>query len=147
MKGLGKLMVTVSAVFLLATAAIAEDGIHKLALQVTDNDPQKMNTVLNVASNVARYYSEQAEEVDIKIVAFNAGLNMFRADTTPVGKRMKSFTQSMPNVTFEACNNTLQAMSKNEGKEIELLEGVEIVPSGAITLIELDEGGYTIIRP
>lgn len=54
----GRIAVAVSAVFLLVTGAIAQDGVHKLALQITDNDPQKMNTVLNVASNVSRQYSE-----------------------------------------------------------------------------------------
>jgi len=31
-----------------ATASIAQDGLadHKLALQISDNNPQKMNTVL-----------------------------------------------------------------------------------------------------
>jgi hypothetical protein len=136
-----------SVVLTLATSAFADDGVHKLALQVTDNDPQKMNTVLNVAANVARHYTDMGEEVDIKVVAFNQGLHMFRADTSPVSDRMKSFAQSMPNVTFEACNNTLQAMTKKAGKDIVLLEGVEIVPAGAVALMELDGDGYTILRP
>lgn len=142
-----RLAVAASALLMLGSAVWADDGVHKLALQVSDNDPQKMNTVLNVASNVARHYSEIGEEADIKIVAFNAGLHMFRADTSPVSDRMKSFVQSMPNVSFEACDNTRQGMAKKEGKDIPLLEGVEIVPAGAVTLMELDEDGYTILRP
>ena len=46
---------------------------HKLALQISDNDPDKMNAVLNVATNVSKFYSYKGEEVDIQIVAFNAG--------------------------------------------------------------------------
>lgn len=147
MRLFAKLAAALSAIVMLATAALAQDGVHKLALQITDNDPQKMNTVLNVAANVARHYTDMGEEVDIKVVAFNQGLHMFRADTSPVGERMKSFVQSMPNVAFEACNNTLQAMTKKAGKEIDLLEGVEIVPAGAVALMELDQDGYTILRP
>jgi len=70
----------------ITVSASAGVGAHKLVLQISDNDPQRMNTVLNVASNVARNYSDLGEEVDIKIVAFNAGLHMLRPDTTPVGK-------------------------------------------------------------
>jgi intracellular sulfur oxidation DsrE/DsrF family protein len=147
MKTLSRLVTALAAILLLATAALAEDGIHKLALQITDNDPQKMNTVLNVAANVARHYSDLGEEIDIKVVAFNAGLHMFRTDTSPVAERMKSFAQSMPNVAFEACNNTRQAMAKNEGKDIPLMDNVEVVPAGAVALMELDGDGYTIIRP
>ena len=147
MKALARLAMALSALLVLATASVAEEGVHKLALQISDNDPQKMNTVLNVAANVSRLYSETGEEVDIKIVAFNAGLHMLRSDTSPVSERMKSFTQSMPNVTFEACNNTRQAMAKKEGKDIPLLDNVEVVPAGVVALMDLDGDGYTIIRP
>src|SRR6187399_2062698 len=93
------------------------DGPHRLALQISDNDPDKMNAVLNVAANVSKYYSDKGEEVDIQIVAFNAGLNMLLADTSPVKPRLKSFKESMPNVSFMACENTLEAMTRKAGKE------------------------------
>lgn len=127
--------------------AFSQEGMHKLALQISDNDPQKMNTVLNVAANVARHYSEMGEEVDIKIVAFNAGLHMLRPDTSPVTERMTSFSQSMPNVSFQACGNTRSAMAKNEGKDIPLFDTAEVVPAGVVTLMELDGEGYTVVRP
>ena len=63
----------------------------QLALQISDNDPAKMNAVLNVAANVSKYYSDKGEEVEIQIVAFNAGLNMLRDDKSPVKPRLKSF--------------------------------------------------------
>ena len=85
---------------------------HRLALQISDNDPAKMNAVLNVAANVSKYYSDKGDEVEIQIVAFNAGLNMLRADKSPVLDRLKSFKQGMPNVSFMACENTLAAMTR-----------------------------------
>jgi hypothetical protein len=147
MKALARLAMALPVLLVLASASVAQEDVHKLALQISDNDPQKMNTVLNVAANVSRLFSEKGEEVDIKIVAFNAGLHMLRADTSPVAERMKSFTQSMPNVTFEACNNTRQAMAKKEGKDIPLLDNVEVVPAGVVALMELDGDGYTVVRP
>ncbi len=79
-----------------APAGAAEK--HRLALQISDNDPVKMNAVLNVAANVSKYYSDKGDEIDIEIVAFNAGLHMLREDTSPVKPRLKSFKQGMPNV-------------------------------------------------
>jgi intracellular sulfur oxidation DsrE/DsrF family protein len=89
---------------------------HRLALQIGDNDPDKMNAVLNVAANVSKHFTEKGDEVDIQIVAFNAGLNLLRQDKSLVLTRLKSFKQGMPNVTFMACENTLEAMTRNEGK-------------------------------
>lgn len=123
------------------------DGVHRLALQISDNDPQKMNTVLNVAANVTRHYADLGEEVEVRVVAFNAGLHMLRSDTSPVQERLKNFADGMPNVAFNACANTMQGMAKKEGKEPPLVDSAVIVPAGVVTLMELDESGWTIIRP
>ena len=132
-----------------APPAAAQITEHKLALQISDGDPQKMSTVLNVAANVSRLYAERGEEVQIAIVAFNAGLHMLREDTAPddVKARVLGFAKSMPNVTFQACNNTLEGMAKKEGKTPPLVGNAKIVPAGVVTLIELNEAGWTIVRP
>ncbi|MDB2517133.1 hypothetical protein N9X22_07755, partial [Planktomarina temperata] len=93
----------------IGAAAMAQDGLadHKLALQISDNNPQKMNTVLNVAANVVRHYEGLGETIEVRVVAFNAGLHMLREDTSPVLERLQSFGASMPNVTFAACSNTI----------------------------------------
>lgn len=148
MKFLSKaLLVLFACVAVSMPVAAAEDGVHKLVLQISDNDPQKMNTVLNVAANVSRLYSERGEEVDIKIVAFNAGLHMLRPDTSPVTERITNFFASMTNVEFQACGNTQTAMAKKSGKEVPVFEFAEVVPAGVVSIIELDEQGYTVVRP
>ena len=131
----------------LAATSIAAEKPHRLALQISDNDPAKMNAVLNVAANVSKYYSDKGEEIEIRIVAFNAGLHMLRADTTKVKPRLQSFKQGMPNVSFIACQNTLDAMTRNEGKAPPLVENAKLVPAGVVTLMELSEKGWTIVRP
>ena len=131
----------------LAAAPASAMEKHKLALQISDATPEKMNAVLNVAANVSKYYSDKGDEVEIQIVAFNAGLNMLRADKSPVLDRLKSFKQGMPNVSFMACENTLAAMTRHEGKEPPLVDNATRVPAGVVTLIELGEKGWTIVRP
>ncbi len=144
------LCIVISGYALLASvlpAWAAEDGFHRLVLQISDNDPAKMTSVLNVAANVSRHYSGIGEEVEIKIVAINAGLHMLRADTSPVAKRVKSFGKSMYNVEFIACGNTVDSMARSEGKPPPLIAEYEIVPAGVVTLIEVDEEGFTLVRP
>ena len=130
--------------------ALAADKVHRLALQISDDTPDKMTAVLNVAANVSRHYSERGEEIEIRIVAFNAGLNMLRTDKSPVLARLKSVSESLPNVAFEACGNTRDSMARNEGKkpaEIPLFANAKIVQAGVVSLIELNEKGWTIVRP
>ncbi|MBR9852619.1 MAG: hypothetical protein GYB27_25005 [Rhodobacteraceae bacterium] len=132
-----------------SSVALAEESLadHKLALQISDNDPQKMNTVLNVAANVTRHYESMGKTVDIRIVAFNAGLHMLREDTSPVLDRLESFGASMPNITFAACGNTIAGMTKKEGVAPPIFEIAEHVPAGVVDLMTLNENGWTVIRP
>jgi intracellular sulfur oxidation DsrE/DsrF family protein len=140
------LIALVSLLSLALTPASALEK-HRLALQISDDDAAKMNAVLNVAANVSKYYSDKGEEIEIQVVAFNAGLNMLRQDKSPVLTRLTSFKQGMPNVSFKACENTLEAMTRKEGKEPPLVENAERVKAGVVTLIELGEQGWTIVRP
>ncbi len=101
---------TLFAALLLVPLAFAQAGAgekHKLALQISDNDPDKMNAVLNVAANVSKYYSDKGEEIDIQIVAFNAGLNMLLADTSPVKPRLK--IASSGTVSWESASSASDA--------------------------------------
>jgi intracellular sulfur oxidation DsrE/DsrF family protein len=132
---------------LVAASAQTADKPHRLALQISDADPAKMAAVLNVAANVSRYYSGKGEEAEIEIVAFDGGLNMLRKDRSPVLDRLKSFKEGMPNVSFMACQNTLDSMTRHEGKEPPLVDNAKLVPAGVVTLIELNEQGWTIVRP
>ena len=145
-----RLLLATALVFAAVWPAVAADKIHRLALQISDESSEKMTTVLNNAANVSRYYSEKGEEVEIRIVAFNAGVNMMRTDKSPVLERLKSVTESLPNLTLEVCGNTLDSMAHRENKkvsEIPLFAGSKIVTAGVVELIELSEKGYTIVRP
>ncbi len=129
------------------TAVAAEGGGHRLVLQVDTNDPLAMNLALNNATAAREYYAARHEVVAIEVVAYGPGLHMLRADTSPIKARLAAFHHSMPDVRFSACNNTLQGMETAEGKKIELLPEATIVPSGVVRLMELQEQGWSYVRP
>jgi uncharacterized protein len=142
-----RLLTTLALLLLLHAPAFADPKTHRLALQISDDGPEKMNAVLNIAANVSRYYSDRGEEVAIEIVAFNAGLHMLRVDTSPVQERIAGFRKNMTNISFKACQNTLDAMEKREARQITLLPGADMVAAGVTRLIELAENGWVIVRP
>lgn len=128
-------------------AQAAGKKVHHVAIQVNVNDPAVMNLALNNATNVARHYSAAGQEAEIEIVAYGPGLHLLRSDTSPVKARIKSMSESMPNLVFAACNNTRMAMQKAEGKEVPLVSEAKVVPSGVVRLMELQEEGWSYIRP
>jgi uncharacterized protein len=120
---------------------------HRLVLQVNTDDPAMMNLALNNATNVEQYYKGIGEKVQIEIVTFGAGLHMLRDDTSPVKDRIKAIAEKMPSISFKACGNTQENMHKAENKEIPLISQATLVKSGVVRVIELQEQGWTYVRP
>jgi intracellular sulfur oxidation DsrE/DsrF family protein len=135
----------------LTTAGVAADGkkAHHVAIQIDQNDPQIMNMTLNNATNVIEYYRARNEDVDVDIVAYGPGLHMLRTDTSPVQGRIKQLKDLVfpGKVQFSACNNTKEGMEKTEGHAISILPEATIVPSGVVHLMELQEHGWSYVRP
>jgi intracellular sulfur oxidation DsrE/DsrF family protein len=132
-----------------ASSFAADTKPHRVAIQVNQNDPQVMNLALNNATNVLEYYRGKNEEVEIDIVTYGPGLHMLRSDTSPVQDRLKRLKEmAFPGkVQFSACNNTKQSMEKTEGKAISVVPDATIVPSGVVRIMELQEQGWSYVRP
>ena len=147
------LLLTMSAVF--AQGAPQTDGkqagTHRIAIQVDQNDPAVMNLALNNAKNVLEYYGAKGERAEVEIVAYGPGLNMLRADTSPVKERIATMAgaQATPpsKIVYSACNNTLKGMEKREGRPITLIPQARTVPAGVVRIMELEEQGWGYVRP
>jgi len=120
---------------------------HRVVIQVSENDPKIMNLALNNAENLRSFYEQAGEAVPIEIVAYGPGLNMVRSDTSPVRDRLAALVGRPQAITFTGCGNTLNTQSKNEGKELSLLPGTHLVPTGIGRIVQLQEQGWTYIRP
>src|SRR5450432_2493144 len=140
-------IVLLSMVF--ASGALAQGKPHRIAIHVDQNDPQVMNMALNNATNVIEYYRARNEDVEIDVVAYGPGLHMLRTDTSPVQDRIKRLKDMVfpGKIQFSACNNTKEGMEKAEGHAISILPDATIVPSGVVRLMELQEQGWSYIRP
>ena len=131
----------------LSKRIVADKKMHRLILQVNTNEPPMMNLALNNATNVAQYYKDLGEKVTIEIVTFGPGLHMLRDDTSPVKARIKAISESTPSISFRACGNTRENMSKAESREIPLVAEAKIVKSGVVRVMELQEKGWTYVKP
>lgn len=120
---------------------------HRVVIQVTQNDPAVMNMALNNAENLVKFYQDKGEKIEIEFVAYGAGLNMVRSDTSPVKERLTAISNNMKNVTFTGCGNTLATQSKQEDKTITLVPEAHLVPTGIARIVELEEQGWTYVRP
>ena len=120
---------------------------HRVVIQVSENDPRIMTLALNNAENLRGFYEQAGEAVQIEIVAYGPGLNMVRSDASPVRDRLAALVGRPQPITVSGCSNTLNTQSRNEGKEVTLLPGTNLVPTGIGRIVQLQEQGWTYIRP
>jgi intracellular sulfur oxidation DsrE/DsrF family protein len=139
----------VAAAFAMPAYAAENAKPHRIAIQVDQNDPALMNLVLNNVSNLTEYYHSKGEQVQIEVVAYGPGLNMLREDKSPVKDRLKRIKEgSFPStVNFSACHNTMMGMEKAEGHPIPIVPQASVVSAGVVRLSELQEQGWSYIRP
>src|ERR1700682_4637782 len=55
------------------------EKMHRVAIQVDQNDPAVMNLALNNATNIFEHYRTKGEPVEVNIVTYGPGLHMLRA--------------------------------------------------------------------
>ncbi|VAX12320.1 hypothetical protein MNBD_GAMMA24-1261 [hydrothermal vent metagenome] len=119
------------------------DGIHRVVIQVSTDDPRAQTIALNNAINLQRKYG--AENVQVEIVAYGPGISL----VLPTGKqarRVRSLARHDAFI-FSADQHTLDKIRRRIGKTPRLIDGVGTVPMGVARVVELQEQGYSYIRP
>jgi intracellular sulfur oxidation DsrE/DsrF family protein len=72
---------------------------------------------------------------------------MLREDTSPVKARIETLALSTPEISFKACGNTQENMRKAENKDIPLISQAKLVKSGVVHVMELQEQGWSYVKP
>jgi uncharacterized protein len=143
--------IVLAAILMAASPALAQPHlqsnmkVHHVVIQIDQDDPAVMNLALNNADNMKKSYEDKGEKVEIEFVAFGAGLAMMRSDKSPVKERLAAMSQR--GVVFSGCANTKANQSRMENQTITLLPGTREVATGVVRIIELEEKGWTYLRP
>jgi intracellular sulfur oxidation DsrE/DsrF family protein len=150
MRNIFRLMAAFAVCLAAMSSSFAADvKSHRVTIQVDQNDPAVMNLALNNVTNIMEMYKAKGQDVQIELVAYGPGLHMLRDDTSPVKDRLKQISDlSFPSqIKFSACNNTKEGMEKREGHPITIVSQASLVPSGAVRLMELQEDGWSYLKP
>jgi len=115
---------------------------HKLVIQVSTDDPRTQKIAMNNAVNLQKLYG--MDNVDIEIVAYGPGLGML-TKKSKYADRVKSL--AVQDIKFSACMNTMNKIKAKKGHLPKLTEGVGTVKAGVARIIELQEQGYSYVRP
>ncbi|TMJ52880.1 MAG: hypothetical protein E6G85_10340 [Alphaproteobacteria bacterium] len=115
---------------------------HKIALQLSDNDPKRQALVISVAYNLLKFYDP--DKVAIEVVTFGPGIDLLRTDN---GNRKLVESLIAQGVRFDVCLNTVDTLERETGKRPEIIPAATAVQVGVGQILLLTENGYTLVRP
>jgi intracellular sulfur oxidation DsrE/DsrF family protein len=115
---------------------------HKVVIQVSDDNAKTHQLALNNAVNLQEAFG--VDNVAIEIVAYGPGLSLM-TPKDPASNRIPGL--AMLGITFSACGNTMKNIAKKTGHEVALVKGVRVVPAGVARIMELQEQGWSYVRP
>ena len=115
---------------------------HRIALQLSDNDPKKQSLVISVAYNLLKAYDP--DKVAIEVVTFGPGIDLLLPDNTN-RKLVESLVAQ--GVRFDVCLNTVDTIERESGKRPEFIPVATPVQVGVGQILSLTENGYTLVRP
>ena len=150
LRAAGAVLILMIPVFFAGMHVASSQGtpkLHRYVIQVSRDDVEGMNLALGNAVNAKKLYDSRGEQFQVEIVAYGPGITMLREDKSPVKERIEEAKKAIPNLVLSMCGNAKAAAEKREGHAVTPLPGVGVVPAGVVRVAELEEQGWTYIRP
>jgi uncharacterized protein len=135
--------VTLALTLTLASNVLAADAStqkRRVVIQVSDNDEKIWSHALSLAENM-QVNSGGKDKVDIEIVAMSPGIKMVGKDSSASERVSKAVEKG---ILVRACGFAMSVMHWGPEK---LAPGVEIVPFGAIEVVDKQHEGWSYIKP
>src|ERR1700712_2308961 len=134
----------------LLSAALAQPALlpdkpfaeHRLALQLSDNDPKKEGLIISIANNLLKAYDP--DKIAIEVVTFGPGIDLLRPDNATRTRIESLIAQG---VKFDVCLNTVDTLERETGKRPEFIAKAIPVQVGVAQILSLTENGFTLVRP
>lgn len=115
---------------------------HRIALQLSDNDPKKEGLIISIANNLLKAYGP--DKIAIEVVTFGPGIDLLRPENA---NRTRVESLIAQGVKFDVCLNTVDTLERETGKRPEYIAKAIPVQVGVGQILALTENGFTLVRP
>jgi hypothetical protein len=129
-----------------AAPATADSPELRLVVHVTTADQAKAGAVLDEVESLLAAYEQDRQPLRVEVVANGDGLNLLRAGFTEHAGRIRALAQRYRNLTFVACQNTMDRLRAAHGIEVRLLPDAEVTESGVNRVVERQRAGWGYIQ-
>jgi intracellular sulfur oxidation DsrE/DsrF family protein len=119
---------------------------NKVLIHVANDDPARLAQALEEIEGLMRYYRETGQSAHVEVVINGRGLELVRVDTSAHAASIARLQREYKNLTFAACQNTIDRLKREQGITARLLPGVVVTDSGMAEIMRRQHQGWTYLQ-
>ncbi len=129
-----------------AQATPSAEDPAKVLFHVSDGNPEHLKTVLDEVENLMKFYRQTNQKARVEVITNGGGLSLLMAGISPHAERIQRMQKEYRDLTFVACQNTIDRIQQELGLHAKLLPGVVVIDSGVAQLMRRQHQGWAYIQ-
>ncbi len=129
-----------------ATREVAGGTTNKVLIHVANDDTQRLAQALDDIEDLLRFYKDSHQRAHVEVVVNGRGMKLVRSDVSVFAERIQRLQREYDNVTFAACQNTIDRLARERGIVVRLLPGVVTIDSGMAEITRRQNQGWTYLQ-
>ncbi|HQU16017.1 MAG: hypothetical protein B7Z66_01170 [Chromatiales bacterium 21-64-14] len=124
--------------------SLAGTGMHRILLHIASSDPRRMQLALNDVQELMNLYPRN--RLQVEVVTNAGGVNLLRADMSPFKAQVEELMRKYPNLSFLACRNTIDRLTRMRGAPVHLIPDTRVGPTAVQEIVSRLQEGWIYIK-
>jgi intracellular sulfur oxidation DsrE/DsrF family protein len=129
-----------------AQKEIPDNTQTRVLIHLARDDAAQLRQALDDIEGLLKHYRETRQHARVEVVVNGDGLALVRTDTSVFAGRIQRLQREYSNLTFAACQNTIDRLAEVLGTSIQLLPGVITIDSGMAEIMRRQSQGWTYLQ-
>ncbi len=118
----------------------------KVLIHLARDDAMQLSQALDDIEGVLKHYRNIHLNAHVEVVVNGKGLELVRTDTSLFAGRIQRLQREYENLTFAACQNTIDRLAREQGIIVRLLPGVITIDSGMAEIMRRQSQGWAYLQ-
>jgi len=137
---------TAAAAPVVARNKIPDNTTSKVLIHLARDDADQLSQALDEIEGLLKHYRETRHGARVEVVVNGKGLELVRSDTSVFAGRIQRLQREYDNLTFAACQNTIDRLAREQKIIVRLLPGVITIDSGMAEIMRRQNQGWTYLQ-
>ncbi len=118
----------------------------RIVMHLKARDVAQTGEILDELEWVLEAFRKESKPIRVELVAQGEGFEMVRMGFSRFPDRIRDLAERYDNLTFIACQNTIDRISREQGVEVDVLPQVVITGSGVNHVAKRQNQGWAYMR-